>query len=138
MDCLQFKILVPIRKIAHHDPAFHACLPVWADLWLVVRPGGVHADDHGVSAAGLAADARCGHLGGRAGTGFDGDAAGDGRGDCRGLRGAVLCRVAPAHHLAPPCAAGHVGLVGPGHGRVVEAVSRGRADAGGLRHLGHP
>lgn len=89
-------------------------------------------------AACLAADARCGHLGGGARAGLDGDAARDGRGDCRGLRRAVLCRVAPAHHLAPPCAAGHVGLVGPGHGGMVEAVSRGRAGAGCLRHLGHP
>lgn len=81
-------------------------------------------------AAGLAADARCGHLGGGARAGLDGHAAGDGRGDCRGLRRAVLCGVAPAHHLAPPCAAGHVGLVGPGHGGMVEAVSLGRAGAG--------
>ena len=84
-------------------------------------------------AAGLAADARCGHLGGGARAGLDGHAASDGRGDCRGLRRAVLCRVAPAHHLAPPCAVGYVGLVGPGHSGVVEAVSRGRAGAGGTR-----
>ena len=105
-----------------HEPAIVVPLSFWSELWLGLCIGGVYLDHYQLPAAGLAGHHGGRWHGGRTGQCLDGVVAHHGGAGGYCLRGVLFHHLAPARGLAAACADGDVGLVGAGHGGVVEAV----------------